>query len=121
MKNRSSISILISAVIIFAGLYFLSKTIENRPTSGISQIPSSFEVQTGQARDYMNEWKAINYLCLDDGVFYALLQSGELDGTYASYKGEKTIEGGRSSVYIFSKTKLDEWMAKKIEAKESIN
>ena len=121
MKNRLSISILISAALILAGLYFLSKTIENRPTTGIPQIPSSFEVQTGQARDYMHEWEAINYLCIDDGLFYTLCQSGELDGTYTYYKGEKTIDGGRAEVRIFSKHKLDEWMAKKIEAKEPLN
>ena len=122
-KHSSSLSILASAIIIAIALFSLSNTIENRPYTDNSYIQGSINVQTEQASDYMYEDEAASYLRLDLDyeLFRQLITNGTLDGTYVSYEAGKTIDGGRTTLYIFSKLKLDEWMAKKTETNESLN
>ena len=121
MKDRFlPISIIISAVIICVGLFSVSQAIKNRPFAGTPNIPSYIEVSQKQTGDYMSEWEAVAYLRMDDVLFHDLLTSGALDGTYTSYESVKQIPDSSETVtgalYIFSKSKLDEWINNRIEA-----
>ena len=114
------VSILISAVLILIGLTTLSSTVQNRPFAGTPYIPSSIEVTTNQAGDYMSEYEAWIYLRIDSDRFHDLLSSGALNGTYTSFESVKQIPDSFETVtgawYIFSKSKLDKWMNDRIES-----
>ena len=117
MRDRFlPISIIISSVIVCAGLLSLSQAITNRPFAGTPYIPSSFEITD---RDYLSEWEAAAYTCMDVDYFIELLASGVLDGTYTSFESTKQIPDSYETVtgtwYVFSKAKLDDWMKDRIE------
>ena len=139
MKERSllPISILISAALILFGLITLSNTIQNRPVTGASNYPSSIEVSTKQAAEYMNEWEATAYLRIDYDSFTKLLNEGKLNGTYVEIPVLKTVpdeqayaemtpvpDGAPTPAMpvvtvpgverIFFRIKLDEWMLSQI-------
>ena len=121
MKDRFlSISIIISAVIVCVGLFSVSQAINNSPFAGTPNIPSYIEVSEKQTGDYMSEWEAAAYLRFDDVMFHDLLTSGELDETYSSYESVKQIPDSSEIVtgtlYIFSKSKLDDWMNDRIKS-----
>ena len=140
------ISIMISAGLILIGLLFLSSAIKNRPVASTPDIPSSIAVQTEQAHDYMEYWEAQSYLRMEESIFKQLITSGALKGTYISYEVNKYVphavegvdedailaeeinpydtdsfETVTGTMYIFSKAKLDEWIAKRFESQEPLN
>ena len=138
MKERLlPISILISAVLILVGLITLSNTIQNRPVAGVSNFPSSIEISTNQASDYMSEWEATAYLRMDYDSFSKLLSEGKFKGTYIEIAAIKMVpdeqahaemtpvpEGAPTPAIpvipvpgverVFVKIKLDEWMLAQI-------
>ena len=120
MKERVllSVSILVSAALILTGLVILSVTIRDRPIAGTPHFPSSIEVAMNQDNEYMSEWQAMGYLYMNDDQFFSLLASGALDGTYALFEASKQTHGPSETenTYIFSKSKLDEWLNARIEA-----
>jgi len=117
------ISILLSAVIICAGMFSLSNTIQNRPFAGTPYIPSSLEVDIGQARDYMTEYEAASYLRMDDDRFHAHITGGALDGTFTTesfvWQEPDSTAIMTKTIYIFAKSKLDEWMMERIETQNN--
>ena len=59
------------------------------------------------SNDYLSEYEAADFLRVDyDDIFLRLIDSGELDGTYYSF---------RLDWRVFSKQKLSQWMDYRIE------
>ena len=139
MKERLSlpISILIAAVLVLIGLITLSNTIQNRPVAGTSYFPSSIDVSSNQASDYMSEWEVSVYLRIDYDSISILLNEGKLSGTYVEIPVLKTVpdeqayaemspvpEGAPEPAMpvttvpgvqrVFVRAKLDEWMLAQI-------
>jgi len=74
------------------------------------------DINTAQVPEYLHEHQAAAYICVDENFFNSLITSGALDGTYVSYEmAGKTIDGRVITLNVFSKSKLDEWMAKRCE------
>ena len=117
MKERLILpaSILINAVLILIGLMISSNTIRSRSVAATPYIPSSFEVNTEQAPEYMSQWEAAAYLRMDESLIQRLILNGELDGTYLLHNASD------APIYTFSKAKLDEWIMQRIESRESFN
>jgi len=118
------VSIILCGVLIFSGLGLLTATVGGTVFSSSlfsSSIPSSVSlVASGnnqpQIKDYMSMDQAAEYIGVYNySKFYELVRSGRLDGTYTTYEGEETISGNNETVYIFSKSKLDALMTKRIE------
>ncbi|MCL1828493.1 MAG: hypothetical protein FWG32_03245 [Oscillospiraceae bacterium] len=139
MKERIilPISIIFGAVLILAGLITLSNAIRNRPFAVTSNIPSSIEVKTEQASEYMYEWEAAGYIRIDYDSFNRLLNEGKLNGTYIEMPVQKTVpdekayaemfpvpEGAPSPAMpvttvngverVFFRSELDKWMTAQI-------
>ena len=131
------ISILISAILVLIGLNIISNTIRNRPPAGTSYVPSSIDVKTEQASEYMSLWEAAIYIRVDYDSFDKLLNEGKLHGTYVEIPVQKTVpdeqayeemkpvpEGAPEPAMpvttvsgverVFVKAKLDEWMLARI-------
>ena len=132
------ISILISSVLILAGLITLSNTIQNKSFAGISNIPPNIEVKTEQSSEYMNEYEAAYYIRIDYDSFDKLLSECKLNGTYIEIPVLKTVpdeeayaeikepvpEGAPTPAMpvttvsgvekVFVRAKLDEWMLAQI-------
>ena len=112
------VSILLSAIIVFCGLFYLTATIERKVFN--SSFPSSIDVNTinneDRAGDFLSFEAAARYIGIYDNLaFHELLEKGSLDGTFTSHKASG------STTYIFSKSKLNTWMLQKIENGMEIN
>lgn len=125
MKKSISlpVSIIISGILLFYGLYILTRAVSETPFFN-SSPPSYLTVdQPDVYGDYLYDNQAARYICVEYDEFARLVESGGLDGTFASYYEQYEDEYGNKktcSVYIFSKAKLNEWMLNKIENSEPI-
>lgn len=92
----------ISIGIIIAG-WMISKELP-----GTTQVPSSLSVVTQTADEqygpYLSIYEVAAYLKISNEDVGTLLHTGQLDGTYTA--------AGDS--YVFSREKLDEWVANRI-------
>lgn len=93
-----SISILISAVIIFQGLKISSRNSSDKMSNALIAIKNSLSVN--EERDIMNEMEAANYLGISLEEFTKAINNEEL----------KMPSAYIANQYIFSKKALEKWL-----------